>query len=89
MIPSVQVGILKYHLLQKESKFLKRNGHSSCGAENVQVSLEYLAIADNEEAIQDYWSIELPYGPAILLLGIYVIKRNQDMFTQKVLHKCS
>lgn len=45
-----------------------------------------LAIADNEEAIQDYWSIELPYGPAIYS-WVYNQEKAKHMFTQKVIHK--
>jgi len=59
-----------------------------------KMSLEYLAVTDSEEAIQDYWGIELPYGLEILLLhprnqnicpprNLYINVHRSSMITKK------
>lgn len=41
-----------------------------------KISLEYLAVTDSAETIQDNWGIELPYGLAIQLLHLREIKAS-------------
>lgn len=66
-IPNIQLLVLKYHFLLKERRVSERNGYYSCGEGNVQDE-HGTSCYNSEEASQDYWGIELPYGLAMLFL---------------------